>query len=503
MRAVLVLALGFHYTYLILALKNNSSSVIIVGAGPAGIAAATKLLSNGFHNILILEAEPRIGGRINSVKFFDAYVDLGARWCHGQVNNIVYDMVKDMNLLGRNEFSKKLYHSSRKFVDQKFVDDFFKIVEDIYEGHDDKKINYTNLGEYCEEEYIKIVNEKFGNDPTKHELALSMVHFFEFYVLGGEGSFSWHDIAAVADYQECEGEKLQNWYGKGYKTFLDVLMKKYPNPKKQLPVDDKILLNKDVSKIQWNQSAMNKSVKLWCSDGSTYEADSVIFTPSVGVLKERAEEIFTPRLPQIKLDAIRNIGFGAVMKVYMHFPHIWWGNLTGFNLLWSEEDSKAAVQEFLEGPNWKGRSWISYMSHVLEADQNPHVLVAWFTGPLIPAIEILPNEVLINGIYFSLEKFLGHIYRVTKPDSIIPSKWYTNPHFRGTYSFQTPEAHRTSAESILAQPLNNYDNSPILMFAGEATNPTHYGTVQGAVETGYREANRILKIPFCYPIPIK
>lgn len=59
------------------------------------------------------------------------------------------------------------------------------------------------------------------------------------------------------------------------------------------------------------------------------------------------------------------------------------------------------------------------MSHVIEADQNPHVLVVWFTGPLIPAIELLPNEILINGIYFALEKFLGYTYRVSKPDSII------------------------------------------------------------------------------------
>lgn len=60
------------------------------------------------------------------------------------------------------------------------------------------------------------------------------------------------------------------------------------------------------------------------------------------------------------------------------------------------------------------------MNHVLETDQNPHVLVAWFTGPLVPAIELLPNEILMNGIYFSMEKFLGHIYRVSKPDNIIP-----------------------------------------------------------------------------------
>lgn len=30
------------------------------------------------------------------------------------------------------------------------------------------------------------------------------------------------------------------------------------------------------------------------------------------------------------------------------------------------------------------------------------------------------------------------------------------------------------------------------MFAGEATHPHYYGTVHGAIESGFREANRII-----------
>lgn len=55
-------------------------SIIIVGAGPAGVAAATKLLSNGFNNITILEAQNRIGGRINTISFGANIVDMGAQW---------------------------------------------------------------------------------------------------------------------------------------------------------------------------------------------------------------------------------------------------------------------------------------------------------------------------------------------------------------------------------------------------------------------------------------
>jgi cation diffusion facilitator CzcD-associated flavoprotein CzcO len=42
---------------------------IIVGAGASGIAAASTLMQYGVHSLVILEAENRIGGRINTVPF--------------------------------------------------------------------------------------------------------------------------------------------------------------------------------------------------------------------------------------------------------------------------------------------------------------------------------------------------------------------------------------------------------------------------------------------------
>lgn len=47
----------------------KKSKVIIIGAGAAGIAAATKLLSNGVKDFLLLEAENRIGGRVHTIPF--------------------------------------------------------------------------------------------------------------------------------------------------------------------------------------------------------------------------------------------------------------------------------------------------------------------------------------------------------------------------------------------------------------------------------------------------
>lgn len=57
-----------------------SKTVIIIGAGASGVAAATKLVANGFKHVQILEAENRIGGRINTIPFAANVVDMGAQW---------------------------------------------------------------------------------------------------------------------------------------------------------------------------------------------------------------------------------------------------------------------------------------------------------------------------------------------------------------------------------------------------------------------------------------
>lgn len=103
-------------------------SAIIIGAGPAGVAAASKLLENNYTNILILEAESRIGGRIHSVEFGDAYVDLGAHWCHGEKENIVYDLVKDLDLLRHTpDGESRIYHSSKP-VSREFNNELHEVV---------------------------------------------------------------------------------------------------------------------------------------------------------------------------------------------------------------------------------------------------------------------------------------------------------------------------------------------------------------------------------------
>ena len=67
-------------------LKGNGKSVLIVGAGIAGLAAAIKLKQQGF-TVTILEAQDKAGGRIRTTRNGGVLFDEGASWIHGPQGN--------------------------------------------------------------------------------------------------------------------------------------------------------------------------------------------------------------------------------------------------------------------------------------------------------------------------------------------------------------------------------------------------------------------------------
>ncbi|MYL02883.1 MAG: NAD(P)-binding protein, partial [Acidimicrobiaceae bacterium] len=69
--------------------------IVIVGAGAAALAAADELQIRGFHNVVLLEARDRVGGRIWTSSIGDGIpVELGATWIHGVRGNPISDIVE-------------------------------------------------------------------------------------------------------------------------------------------------------------------------------------------------------------------------------------------------------------------------------------------------------------------------------------------------------------------------------------------------------------------------
>ncbi|KAK5644803.1 hypothetical protein RI129_006103 [Pyrocoelia pectoralis] len=407
-------------------------NIIIIGAGASGIAAATRLYQNGFKNITILEAENRIGGRIYAFQFGEAYIDLGSQRCRGQENNVVY-------------------------------------------------------------EYNEEIRARWKNDVNKLAVAEDCLDVFRKWVETQEGSFSWFNIAATNSYEVCGGKLALGWNGLGYKTILDVMMQKFLDSKSPIPIDDKIILNKVVEKVLW---ASPDRTEIKCANGASYSCDHVIWTPSLGVLKHSYKTLFQPQLPIEKITAIKAIGMGAILKIFLHFPKRWWNDdFERIIYVWNSSDLQRSGGAFLEGPQKEGKSWITAMSSILPVPKSPNLLSAWFGGEFVPDIEKSSDETIMNGIMYTLQTFLSVDYpNISLPNKIIRKNWYTDPHFRGTYSYETVESRKLDKPQgeIISEPLLSEEGKPVLLFAGEVTNPIHYSTVHGAIESGFREVDRLI-----------
>ena len=75
----------------------NGKTVAIIGAGISGIAAAKKLKANGF-NVLVLEAQDKIGGRLRTNRTLGVAFDEGASWIHGTNGNPISTLAQEAGM---------------------------------------------------------------------------------------------------------------------------------------------------------------------------------------------------------------------------------------------------------------------------------------------------------------------------------------------------------------------------------------------------------------------
>ncbi|XP_036336586.1 spermine oxidase-like [Rhagoletis pomonella] len=464
----------------------ESARIVIIGAGAAGIAAATRLLQAGFENVLLLEAENRFGGRVHTIPFADNVVDLGAQWCHGEKGNVIYELVKDCDMLqpsGTIYDDYKCVRSNKEVLPEAVADALKSVAFNSIPAHQDGLQGFEgSLGTYLTEafwrdleqspEIDKTVAREFFENYKKFESSIEASdHLFE---VSGQG---------LLEYWKCEGDMLLNWKTKGFRSFLQFLMKA-----KKDSTDDLGLLNKRiqynarVQSIEWQKSSGEVHIRLW--NGELIEADHVICTVSLGVLQECHKQMFTPALPPAKYRAIDGLKLGTVDKFFIEFetpfePHDW----SSFCFLWCDED----LLELRNSDNF----WLESVFGFYRVTCQPRLLQGWIIGPHARHMETLPEAEVLKALLWLFEKFFT--FAVPKPLKFLRTRWYTNPNFRGSYSFRSMYAAELRANNCdLAAPLmDEKSGRPLLQFAGEATHSHYYSTVHGAVETGWREAQRL------------
>lgn len=247
-----------------------------------------------------------------------------------------------------------------------------------------------------------------------------------------------------------------------------------------MDVDSRIQLNKEVTNIKWNPLARNEKVEISCADGSKYQADHVIFTASLGVLKARHNQIFTPNLPAEKIKAIENIGFGTLDKIFIEYETPFWPagdkEFGSYAFVWKSSDIIAI--------NGTSRSWLIDVPQFVTVDGYPNMLEAFVVGKNLNQFETISDEQLTEDIMWLLEKFLGKT--ISRPTRIFRTRWQTSKNFLGSYSYFSVNAFETkSTPAQLRAPLKDAGGSPKILFAGEATHGEFSSFANGAVSSGW------------------
>lgn len=123
------------------------------------------------------------------------------------------------------------------------------------------------------------------------------------------------------------------------------------------------------------------------------------------------------------------------------------------------------------------------------------MLCGWIVGPDARQMELLSDEEIQKGVMYVFNEFIGGRINYTTPNRIMPSRWDSNPHFRGSYTSRSVETDLNNAFAFdMSLPMNSTSGRPAVLFAGESSHPKFYSAVHGAIETGYREAQRLINL---------
>ncbi|XP_051565502.1 spermine oxidase-like [Myxocyprinus asiaticus] len=485
----------------------KSTKVVVVGSGFAGLAAAVTLVKAGFHNVLVVEAKDRIGGRVHTTKpFTENIIEVGANWIHGQKGNPLFQLAKEQNLLSEGPSASKFMCLTHSVTPRDY---FFK--------EDGKQVSTTIVDPVCSQ-FSKLTAKAFDD-------ALECRH--RELTLGGylDDAFGESALAATKDCQivfewckrtECTDEACSSLYEVsasqisyytaleggffntlgpgGYQAILDVLLKDLPA--------GTVKCSAPVKSIQWDlikkgkHEGQNYPVRIICENGQSFEADHVIVTVSLGVLKDKATTMFEPSLPKTKLAAIENLGFGIVDKIFLYFEERFWPeDCTGVQLVWDEgPEDKDVYQSLQEGEAWK-KLWFKKITGFDTVARHPTALCGWITGREALYMETLQDSEVGAICVRLLRSFTG--WSVSEVSKTLISRWGHDYHVGGSYTFIPHGVDGEKAHKALASPLPPKAKSRgrkdlQVLFAGEATHVNFYTTTHGAYLTGVREAQRLI-----------
>jgi lysine-specific histone demethylase 1 len=205
------------------------------------------------------------------------------------------------------------------------------------------------------------------------------------------------------------------------------------------------------------------------ADGRAFRADAALVTASLGVLKSGAIA-FEPPLPPAKQAAISRLGFGLLNKVVLLFPTAFWG---GSDMFGRVAPADRARGEF-------------FLFYSYTAVAGVPMLAALVSGEAAHELEREPVAASVERALAALRAtFAPRGVTVPAPLAACRTRWGSDPLACGAYSSIPVGASGADYDALAACV------GGALFFAGEATCRKHPATMHGAFLSGAREAGNI------------
>jgi len=244
--------------------------------------------------------------------------------------------------------------------------------------------------------------------------------------------------------------------------------------------------NAEVKTVNYDPKGSGRAV-VECADGSTIDADFVVSTIPLGVLKHGNVE-FNPPLPSWKIGPIGRLGFGILNKVILVYKEAFWDTSRDIFGILRDPLSRHSIEQ-LDYTSQRGRcfQWFD-VSHT----SGVPVLLGLMAGDAGYDTEHSSNDDLVAEATRVLRGVFGA--KVPEPVQSVVTRWGSDRFARGSYSSAGP-AMQPEDYKLMARPIGN------LLFAGEHTTDTHPATVHGAYLSGLRAASEVMTA-LLGPIPI-
>jgi monoamine oxidase len=416
-----------------------TADVLVVGAGVAGLAAG-KRLAEAHCRVIVLEARPRLGGRIWSHD----------PWREGRPIDLGAEFIHDSPLARRLSASGEVPIDARYEVQW----DAWRRCLYVFGGQTIGRRERAAplIGTVMDGGWYRLLKGARGSvagaigrwpDVVARSIALRQAQ--------GYYTADARDLSARALYDQWrtwEGGERQWWPREGYGALVERLARGLRIHRRAV-----------VTRIE--RSVREGRVRAITRGGRRFEAARAVVTLPLGLLKT-ADVEFVPRLSRARREAIRQIGMGDVVKVVVRCRPFW-GEL---RFIASDRD----VPVWWPLPARRGGDGL---------------LVGWVGGPAAAALAgRREDEIKVIALH-SLRRLFPGAPEIA-PADVAVANWSREAFTRGAYTYdRSPQG--PAFRERLAQPEDG-----LLFFAGEATESLHYGTVHGALESGRRAAGLVL-----------